>query len=342
MVIVMSTAAGQEDVQYVLDVLVGQGCRGELTIGVERTIITVVGPTTPALQEDLRVLPEVDSVVLLGRSYKLASRESRPAGSIVQVEGVRIGDGGMTLIAGPGAVESEEQVLAIAQALKRAGVSLLSGGAMRPGQSPYAFRGIGEAGLRYLAHARAATGLPIMSEAPSVADVETVAAFVDIVEIGASNTQNYGLLEAAARCGKAILLHRGPAMRVDEWLLSAEHILHAGNPRVILCESGLRAYDQTTESVLDISAVPVLRALTHLPILVDPGHGAGAAALVPPLALAALAAGADGLSIQVHPDPERAMADGPRSLTLEQYATLVERLQPLAAALGRAVTLSPP
>lgn len=335
MVIVMTASAGPADIQRVLARLKDHGCRGELTVGVERTIITVVGPRPPALQDDVRVLPQVESVVLLGKSYKLASRESKPEGTVVALNGARLGQGSVVLVGGPGCVESREQLLPLAATLRALGVSLISGGAMRPDQSPYAFRGLGERGLQLLAEAREQTGLPVASEVPTAHDVPTVAAYVDVLEIGPSNMSNFGLLEAAAATGKPIILHRAFSATLDDWLLSAEHILYTGNDRVILCESGIRTYEPSTTTTADLSAVPLLKRLTHLPVIVDPARSAGQAALVAPLALAAVAAGADGVLLEIHPTPDQALVDGAQSLSPAQVEALLVPLQRLATALGR-------
>lgn len=335
MVIVMSTNASQADVDHVLARLKEQGCRGELTVGVERTIITVVGPKTPALQEDVRVLPQVDNVVLLGKSYDLAARDSNPDGTVISVGDVRIGADDLVLIAGPGAVESEEHIVGLAQSLKQAGAGLLMGGTMRPDQSPYAFRGLGEDGLRYLATARDATGLPIVCEASDTASVDLVARYADVLEIGPYNMRNFGLLETVAAVGKPVILRRALSATVDEWLLSAEHILYAGNPNVILCESGIRTYEPSTRNTTDVSAVPILKQTTHLPVILDPAHSSGVARLVAPLAMAATAAGADGLIVEVHPSPDHALTDGPQSLTPDQFTAMVADLRTLAPAVGK-------
>ena len=248
MVIVMGTAATKGDVQRVLDRLVEYNCRGELTVGVERTIITVVGPKTPALQEDVRVLPEVDSVVLLSKSYELAGRESKDEGSVVTIDGVSLGGETLAIIAGPGTVESATQIETLAAELRQSGANMLMGGTMTPDQSPYAFRGLGEEGLQYLAQARETTGLRVVNEVVNVSQLETVARYADVLEIGAYNMRNFGLLEAAAATAKPIILRRGLSATIDDWLLSAEHILYAGNERVILCESGIRTYEATMPS----------------------------------------------------------------------------------------------
>ena len=339
MVIVMGTNASPADIAFVLARLAEQGCRGELTVGVERTIITVVGPATPALQEDVRVLPHVVDVVLLGKSYDLASRDSQPAGTIVAIgagpQAAHIGGEPLVIIAGPGAVESPQQLADLGPALRRGGAAALMGGSLRPGQSPYAFTGLGEAGLRHLAAARAATGLPIVEEVPDIASLAMVARYADALEIGSYSMTNYGLLEAVAATGKPVILRRGFSATLDEWLLSAERILLAGNPNVVLCEGGIRTYETATSHTLDISAIPALKRLTHLPVIADPCGACGQADLVPDLAVAAVAAGADGLLVEVHPNPDRALADGPQSLTPEAFVALSARLAALAPAVGR-------
>lgn len=343
MVIVMSTGAAQADIEHVLSRLQEQNCRGELTVGVERTIITVVGPTTPALQEDMRVLPHVVDVVLLGKSYDLAGRDSKPEGTVVRIGGgavsATIGGPRLAIIAGPGTVESAQQLSDLEPALREGGAAILMGGSLRPGQSPYAFTGPGEDGLRQLSAAREATGLPIAEEVPDIALLETVARYADALEIGPFNMSNFGLLEAVAATGKPVILRRALSATLDEWLLSAERILLAGNPNVILCEAGIRTYEPATSHTLDISAIPALKRLSHLPVIADPARGCGQAVLVADLALAAVAAGADGLVIELHPNPDRALADGPQSLDPEQFLALSRRLAALAPAVGRTLPL---
>jgi 3-deoxy-7-phosphoheptulonate synthase len=337
MVIVMSTDAGDADVQAVLARLTEQNCRGELTVGVERTIITVVGPSTSVLEDDVRSLAKVDSVVRLEKSYKLASRESQPDGTRVRFGSVEVGGGEIVVVAGPGSVESVEQIDALAPLLRDGGAVAITGATMRPDQSPYAFPGLGEDGLRMLASAAQAAGLAVINEAPSVDRVETVAQYADVIEIGPYNMRNYGLLEAVAATGKPALLRRDLAGTLDDWLLSAEHILFKGNDQVILCESGIRTFEHATTTTTDISAVPMLKSMTHLPVFVDPAYSSGASALVAPLALAAVAAGADGLVLAVHASPERAMVDGPQSLTPGAFTDLMQRIQPLAQVQGRSL-----
>ena len=343
-VIVMSTEATEADIERVRERLREQNCRAELTVGVERTIITVVGPKTPALQEDVRVLPQVMDVVLLGKSYELAGRDSHPEATVVTVGGegtgaVAIGGERLALIAGPGTVESAEQLQELGPALGAAGVGLLMGGSMRPDQSPYAFAGLGEEGLQHLARAGETSGLPVVEEVPNTAALATVARYADGLVVSAFNMSNFGLLEAMAGTGKPMILRRGLSATLDEWLLSAERVLLAGNPQVVLCESGIRTFETATHGTIDLSAIPALKRLTHLPVIADPARGSGQAALVPELALAAVAAGADGLMLEVHPRPERALADGPQSLDREQLVALSERIATLAPAVGRSFAL---
>ncbi len=339
MVIVMGANATPADIDVVLARLAEQGCRGELTVGVERTIITVVGPTTPALQEDVRVLAHVVDVVLLGKSYDLAGRDSRPQGTIVGIGGgarpAGIGGEQLAIIAGPGTVESAEQLAALGPSLRQGGATALTGGSLRPGHSPYAFTGLGEEGLRHLAAAREATGLPIVEEAPDSASLAMVAGYADALEIGPHGMTNFGLLEAVAATGKPVILRRGFSATLDEWLLSAERILLAGNPNVVLCEAGIRTYETATSHTPDLSAIPALKRLTHLPVIADPARACGQADLVPDLAVAAVAAGADGVVVEVHPSPDHALADGAQSLSPEAFLALSARLAALAPAVGR-------
>ena len=340
MVIVMGTNATQADIDLVLARLAEQGCRGELTVGVERTIITVVGPTTPALQEDVRVLAHVVDVVLLGKSYDLAGLDSRPQGTsrrhrrrgaVGRDRRRAVGDHRR---AGHGRVGGAARGAGRSPAAGRRRAALM-GGSLRPGQSPYAFTGLGEEGLRHLAAAREATGLPVVEEAPDSASLPMVAGYADALEIGSHGMTNFGLLEAVAATGKPVILRRGFSATLDEWLLSAERILLAGNPHVVLCEAGIRTYETATSHTPDLSAIPALKRLTHLPVIADPSRACGQADLVPDLAVAAVAAGADGLVLEVHPNPDHALADGAQSLSPEAFLALSARLAALAPAVGR-------
>ena len=343
MVIVMGTDASQADIDHILARLAEQDCRGELTVGVERTIITVVGPASPALQEDMRLLPHVVDVVRLGKSYDRAGLDSHPDPSLIQIGSgdatATIGSERLTLIVGPGAVESAQQLQDLGPALRDGGAAVLMGGALRPDQSPYAFTGLGEEGLRHLAAARQAASLPVLEQVPDIASLEIVARYADALEIGAHSMTNFGLLEAVAATGKPVILRRGISATLDEWLLSTERIMLAGNPNVVLCESGIRTYETATSRTPDISAIPALKRLTHLPVLSDPARASGQAGLVPDLAMAAIAAGADGLILELHPNPDRALADGPQSLTAAQFIALSRRIATLAPILGRSLPL---
>jgi len=276
-----------------------------------------------------------------GSPYPLAARAARAGRTVVDVgEGpgaVRFGEVPVPIIAGPCAVESWEQLAAAASAARTAGARLLRGGAFKPRTSPYAFQGLGEEGLRLLARARAATGLPVVTEVMTAGAVAMVAEYADALQIGARNMQNTDLLRACGRAGRPVLLKRGPAATVEELLLAAEYVLEAGNPRVILCERGIRTFEPATRNTLDLSAVALLRELTHLPVIADPSHGTGRRDLVVPMALAAIAAGADGLLVEVHPDPDQALSDGPQSLTPAQLQDLVTRARAVAGAVGRTV-----
>jgi len=252
------------------------------------------------------------------------------------VGGVRIGEGAPFAVAGgPCAVESRSQLLETARAVRAAGADVLRGGAYKPRTSPYSFSGLGAEGLRYLAEARAETGLPVVTEVLSPGDVEQVAAVADMLQVGTRNAQNFALLEAVGGSGKPVLLKRGLSNTIEEWLLSAEHVVSHGNPNVVLCERGIRTFETATRNTLDLSAVPLIRSLSHLPIVVDPSHATGRRDLVPPMALAAVAAGADGLLVEVHPNPDEALSDGPQSLTLAQFASLMEEVRHLSAALSK-------
>lgn len=336
MFVVMRKGCTPKEIQSVREHIEQQGLEAHVSTGVERTVIGVVGQTYPALRDDLEVLPGVSEVVPISRPYKLASREFKPDDTVVQVEGVTIGgDAPVAVMAGPCSVESERQVLTTARAVKAAGAHVLRGGAFKPRTSPYSFRGLGEEGLKYLAEAREETGLPIITEVLTVRDVEMVARYADILQIGARNMQNFILLEEAGQTGKPVLLKRGFAATYEDWLLAAEYVLHTGNRQVMLCERGIRTFETYTRNTLDLAAVPVIRKLSHLPIIIDPSHGTGKWYLVAPMATAAVACGSHGLLIEVHPEPDRAWSDGAQSLTPENFQRLMEQVNAVSQALGR-------
>lgn len=338
MIVVMQTGSTRADIDAVLERLTEHSLQGHLTVGAERTVVAVVGATIPpTLREELEHFRGVKETVRITAPYKLVSREVRPHDTVVDVRGVQVGGGGMVVIAGPCSVESEEQIMATARAVREAGASMLRGGAFKPRSSPYTFRGMGEQGLKLLAQAREETGLPIVTEVMTPGDVELVARYADVLQIGARNMQNYQLLEEAGRTGMAVLLKRGLSATIEEWLLSAEYVIAQGNPNVILCERGIRTFETATRNTMDLNAVALAKKRTHLPVIADPSHGTGKWYLVAPLALAAVAAGADGIIIEVHPDPDRAKSDGGQSLNCANFAALMPRLAAVADAVGRRV-----
>jgi len=278
-------------------------------------------------------LPGVLAAIPVSKPYKMVGLEWHPERSVVEVAGVRIGDGSLVVAAGPCAVESEAQLVATATSVAAAGALLLRGGAYKPRSSPYSFRGLGAAGLDHLRRARDLSGLPVVTEVLTPADVAAVADAADMLQVGTRNAQNFGLLEAVGGAGKPVLLKRGLSNTVEEWLLSAEYVVAHGNPDVVLCERGIRTFETGTRNTLDLSAVPLVKSLSHLPVIVDPSHATGHRHLVPSMALAAVAAGADGLLIEVHPSPDEALSDGPQSLTFEQFGLLMDEVRRLVTAL---------
>ena len=304
--------------------------------GEETTVIGVVGAhLPPELPDAIAMLPGVNRIMRISRSYKLASKEFKSSNTIVEVGDVRIGDGDVVIMAGPCSIESREQLLTTALAVKKAGAQVLRGGAFKPRTSPYSFRGMGEDGLKILADVGAETGLKVVSEVMTLAHVELVAKYADMLQIGTRNMQNYQLLEEVGQVNKPCVLKRGMSATIEEWLLSAEYIMGKGNKQVVLCERGIRTFETATRNTLDLSALPVVKRMSHLPVICDPSHATGKWYLVPPMSLAALAAGADGLLIEVHPDPDHAMCDGAQSLTLENFSTLMDKIVSLASLLKR-------
>ncbi len=336
MIIVMQTGSTQADIQAVLDRLKEYDLQGHLTVGAERTVVAVVGATIPpTLREEMEHFRGVKETVRITQPYKLVSREVRPHDTIVDVRGVKIGGGSVVVIAGPCSVESEEQIMESARVVRAAGATMLRGGAFKPRSSPYTFRGLGELGLKLLAQARDATGLPVVTEVMTPGDVDLVARYADVFQIGARNMQNYQLLEEVGRTNLPVLLKRGLSATIEEWLLSAEYVIAQGNPNVILCERGIRTFETATRNTMDLNAVAVAKRRTHLPVIADPSHGTGKWYLVAPLALASIAAGADGVILEVHPDPDRAKSDGGQSLNPENFAALMPRIAAVAEAIGR-------
>jgi 3-deoxy-7-phosphoheptulonate synthase len=325
----------EEELTGILERLEEVGLSGHTIVGVERTVVGVVGQVYPGLADDLETMPGVDDIVPISKPYKLASREFKPDNTTIKVGDVVIGGGQTVVMAGPCAVESEEQLMATAQAVKAAGAHILRGGAFKPRTSPYTFRGLEEKGLQILKAAREETGLPIITEVMTVRDVELVARYADILQIGARNVQNFFLLEEVGRVGKPVLLKRGFASTVQDWLLSAEYIISQGNREVILCERGIRTFETATRNTMDLSAIPLVKRLSHLPVVSDPSHGTGKWYLVESMAMASIAAGADGLLVEVHPNPDRALSDGAESLTFDNFRRLMERAKAVSEAMSR-------
>ena len=336
----MRAGCSQDEIHGVVKRIEELGLKGHISQGIEHTVIGVLGQPFPELRDRLELLPGVEEVFAVSKPYKLASREFHPLNTVVTVNDLAIGGDEIVIMAGPCAVESEEQLLATAHAVKAAGANILRGGAFKPSTSPYHFRGLGEEGLKLLAKAREETAMPVITEVMTPTDVELVASYADILQIGARNMQNFTLLDEVGKTRKPVMLKRGLSSTIQEWLLAAEYILAQGNEQVILCERGIRTFETYTRNTMDISAIPIIKKLSHLPIIADPSHATGKWYLVSPLALAALAAGADGLMIEVHPNPDLALKDGAQSLTFDNFQRLTSQLTLLAEATGRRLAVS--
>ena len=335
MIIVMKPNASEENVEHLIKVIHKKGLETHLSTGKQVTIIGVVGDKSKLTYDNLEIFEGVDKIVPVTESCKLSSKKFHPEPTTIKVKNTSIGPGTLTIIAGPCAVETEDQLMSIAKAVKKAGASIMRGGAYKPRTSPYSFQGLEEAGLRYMKEAGEETGLATICEVVSLDAINTAVKYVDMLQIGARNMQNFFLLKEAGKAGLPVVLKRGLAATIDEWLNAAEYIISEGNPHVILCERGIRTFETSTRNTLDLSAIPVLRSKTHFPIIVDPSHATGVRDYVPPLAKAGIAAGADGLMIEVHNDPENAMSDGPQSLTFQQFEELTKDLAPYSSLAGR-------
>ena len=319
MVIIMDPDATAENIKSVISVIHDAGLEAKVMEGAAQQIVGVIGDKRRLGEVNFESMKGVETTVAISKSYKLASREFHPQPSVIDVAGVKIGDGTPVVMSGPCAVESREQLFEAADIVKAAGAQFLRGGAYKPRTSPYSFQGLEEQGLKYLAEARERTGLRVVTEVTTVEAVDRVAAYADMLQVGARNMQNFGLLKAVGKAGKPVLLKRGLAATLNEWLNAAEYIMNEGNPNVVFCERGIRTYETYTRNTLDLSAVAAIKHLSHLPIIVDPSHGTGKWRMVQPMAFAAIAAGADGLMIEMHPNPEKALSDGPQSLTPEHF-----------------------
>lgn len=334
MFVVMSATATEAEINGVKSLVLAEGLTPFEHQGPERTVIAVVGEMgrlRDNLAGRLASLPGVENVTPITRPFKLTSREFHPEDTVIRVGDAVIGDGGLTVMAGPCSVESRDQLLETAEYVAAHGATILRGGAFKPRTSPYSFQGLGVEALRYLAEARQRTGLPVITEVMEPNQVDIVAEYADILQIGTRNMQNYSLLNAVGRVARPVMLKRGFGSTIEEWLMAAEYIVSAGNPNVILCERGIRTFETYTRNTMDLSAVPLLHHLTHLPVIVDPSHATGKRWLVKPLALAGVAVGADGIMVEVHPRPDEALSDAEQQLTLEQFRSLMEAVVPIHA-----------
>ncbi len=337
MIVVMQHGAGREKIDHVVSEIGKHGFKAHLSEGQERTIIGIVGDGRLTDLQHLENLPGVDAIVKVLKPFKLVGRDFHPADTVVKLDGVEIGADKVVIMAGPCAIESESQLYAAAKAVKEAGAKVLRGGAFKPRSSPYSFQGLGEEGLKLMARVKEEFGLLSVTEALTPATVELVAEYTDIIQIGARNMQNFGLLREVGKIDRPVLLKRGMMNTVEELLLSAEYILAEGNGRVILCERGIRTFEKYTRATLDVSCIPVCKRYSHLPVIADPSHAAGSWSYVAGLSMAAIAAGADGLLVEVHPDPASALSDGKQSLRPEKFQALMKQLKAVAAVMGRSL-----
>ena len=334
MIVVMKITATQKTIQQTAQRIEELGLKAHIIEGAERTVVAAIGDKRNGEQATLSILPDVEKVVIISAPYKIASKETKEEATVLKTLDLQIGGGHIGMIAGPCSVESEEQLLQTATFVKEAGATGLRGGAFKPRTSPYSFQGMKEEGLKLLKVARDITGLAIVTEVVSPGDVDLVASYADVLQIGARNMQNYALLQAVGETDKIVLLKRGPSATMDEFLLAAEYILDQGNPNVALCERGVRTFETHTRFTLPLASVPYLKERTHLPIVVDPSHGTGIASLVTPMCAASVAVGCDGLIVEVHPNPSEAKSDGPQSLTPQQFGEMMLQCKTVANAMG--------
>ncbi|MBO8159544.1 3-deoxy-7-phosphoheptulonate synthase [Thermosyntropha sp.] len=333
MIIVMKKNAAEQEINAVAEKLQEKGFKVHLSEGVERTIIGAIGERTQAIMEYFMRQPGVEKVIPILQPFKMASREFKPEPTTVKVGDKIIGDGSLTIIAGPCAVEGREKLMEVALAVKEAGADMLRGGAFKPRTSPYSFQGLEREGLEILAEARKVTGLPVVTEVMDPRMIEVVSEYADILQVGARNMQNFFLLRELGKAGKPVLLKRGPSSTIEEWIMAAEYIISSGNEQVIMCERGIRTFEKYTRNTLDLSAVPLIKQLTHLPVIVDPSHGTGKWELVEPMAVAAVGAGSDGIMVEVHQNPSEALSDGPQSLMPDNFESLVTKVRAIHEAL---------
>ncbi len=337
MIVVMNPGAKENEIKKITDKLKKMGYGVHLSTGENRTVIGVIGQRREEAAQAMEAMPEVEQVVFITRPFKLAGREFHPENTVIEIGEVSIGGPQLTVMAGPCAIENEEQLLQAAEAIKAGGAKVLRAGAFKPRTSPYSFQGLEHEGLDFLKEVSAKTGLLIVTEVMDQFTVKEVADCADILQVGARNMQNYYLLRELGKIRKPVLLKRGLSATIEEWLMAAEYILSGGNYEVILCERGIRTFEPYTRNTLDLSAVPLVKQLSHLPVIVDPSHGTGLSGLVPAMSKAAIAAGADGLMVEVHPNPQEALSDGPQSLTPEQFQSLINELKGVALSVGKLI-----
>jgi len=337
MIVVLGKQASSDQIDAVAARIRAEGLETRMLYGVEKTVIAVIGRRPPELLEQIERMPGVDSAMPVGAPYKLAAHHAPQSRTVINVGSVSIGDGSVTVMAGPCTVESREQLVMAAEHVAAHGAHILRGGAFKPRSSPYSFQGLGREGLCLLEEAKVLTGLPIITEVLDPRQVEEVAKYADILQIGTRNAQNYALLTEVGQIEKPVMLKRGMGNTIDEWIMCAEYILAAGNPNVMLCERGIRTFETASRFTLDLNAIPLLQQATHLPIIVDPSQGTGKWNLVEAMTLAAIAAGADGVLIEVHPSPDTALIDGAQSLSPDNFTALMQKLTPMAKALGRSI-----
>lgn len=337
MIIVLKPEATKKQIDHLVARIKKLGLQPMVSKGTERTIIGVIGPEDALRVQPIEVIPGVEKVIPVLKPYKLVSRDFKPESSVIDVNSIKVGGKRIAIMAGPCTVENREMLLESAKAVKQAGAHILRGGAFKPRSSPYSFQGLGEEGLKFLREARKKTGMPIVTELLDVRDIQLVEKYADIIQIGARNMQNFELLKEVGQSRKPVLLKRGLSATINEFLLAAEYIVSQGNFNVMLCERGIRTFDNQTRFTLDLSAIPVIKKLSHLPVIIDPSHSTGHREYVAPMAKAAIAAGADGLIIEVHPNPEVALCDGPQSLMPKDFSVLIKELNLVAQAVGRSL-----
>ncbi len=333
--IIMKEGATQSDIDHVVEKLESVGAKAHISKGKYKTVIGAIGDRENIIKLPLEAFPGVEKAIPILKPFKLVSREFKSEDSIIEINGIAIGGDNFTVIAGPCSVETEEQVVSTAKAVKKYGAAMLRGGAFKPRTSPYSFQGLGEDGLKILAQARQETGLPIVTEVLDVRDTELVSNYTDILQVGARNMQNFLLLSEVGKVNKPVLLKRGFSNTVEELLMAAEYVVKEGNSQVILCERGIRTFESSTRNTFDISAIPTVLTLSHLPIIGDPSHSSGKKELIKPLTLAALAAGAHGAIVEVHPNPEEALCDGPQSLTPIEFEKMMNEIKPVVKSLNK-------